>query len=158
MRACVSRLSLANGISTPIRRICPDCCARKASGLAADTAEKRDEVPSPHGAWPPCRGPYSSTSLGEGGRCASQKHQPVHVADGSKPEVTIGVDYVRSPNKADVRLASRHVRSGRQLQTLRLARLPRLHRRARITPAAQPFLGPLSFSQRAPSDGALSVS
>jgi hypothetical protein len=37
MRACASELSLAYGISTPIRRICPDCCARKESGQA--TAE-----------------------------------------------------------------------------------------------------------------------
>src|SRR6516165_5008354 len=35
MRACASGLSLASGISTPIRRICPDCCARAASGHAA---------------------------------------------------------------------------------------------------------------------------
>jgi hypothetical protein len=34
MRACPSELSLANGISTPIRRICAGCCARKASGQA----------------------------------------------------------------------------------------------------------------------------
>src|SRR3974390_3703628 len=34
MRACASGLSLANGISTPMRRICPDCCACKASGQA----------------------------------------------------------------------------------------------------------------------------
>src|SRR6516225_2582083 len=35
MRACASELSRAYGISTPIRRICPDCCARAASGHAA---------------------------------------------------------------------------------------------------------------------------
>src|SRR3974390_3579015 len=35
MRACPSGLSLANGISTPIRRICSDCCACKASGHSA---------------------------------------------------------------------------------------------------------------------------
>src|SRR6516225_5296729 len=35
MRACPSGLSLASGISTPIRRICPDCCARTASGHTA---------------------------------------------------------------------------------------------------------------------------
>ena len=42
MRACPSELSLANGISTPIRRICPDCCARKVSGQA--TAEPPTSV------------------------------------------------------------------------------------------------------------------
>src|SRR6516164_4378734 len=42
MRACPSELSLANGISTPIRRICPDCCARKASDQA--TAEPPTSV------------------------------------------------------------------------------------------------------------------
>ena len=42
MRACASGLSLANGISTPIRRISPDCCARKASGQA--TAEPPTSV------------------------------------------------------------------------------------------------------------------
>src|SRR6516162_4188288 len=35
MRACASGSSRAYGISTPIRRICPDCCARAASGHAA---------------------------------------------------------------------------------------------------------------------------
>jgi hypothetical protein len=34
MRACASELSLAYGISTPSRRICPDCCARAAKGQA----------------------------------------------------------------------------------------------------------------------------
>src|SRR6516164_5218112 len=42
MRARPSGLSLASGISTPIRRICPDCCARKASGQA--TAEPATSV------------------------------------------------------------------------------------------------------------------
>src|SRR6516165_12060946 len=42
MRARPSGLSLAYGISTPIRRICPDCCARKASGHA--TAEPPTSV------------------------------------------------------------------------------------------------------------------
>src|SRR3974390_2429490 len=42
MRACASGLSLANGISTPMRRICPDCCACKASGQA--TAEPPTSV------------------------------------------------------------------------------------------------------------------
>src|SRR6516162_11334972 len=42
MRACASGLSLANGISTPIRRICSDCCARAASGQA--TAEPPTSV------------------------------------------------------------------------------------------------------------------
>ena len=42
MRACAFRLSLAYGISTPMRRICPDCCARKASGQA--TAEPPTSV------------------------------------------------------------------------------------------------------------------
>ena len=35
MRACASGLSLASAISTPIRRICPACSARAASGHAA---------------------------------------------------------------------------------------------------------------------------
>src|SRR3974390_1792835 len=42
MRACASGLSLAYAVSTPIRRICPDCCACKASGQA--TAEPTTSV------------------------------------------------------------------------------------------------------------------
>ena len=112
MRACPSGLSLANGISTPIRRICPDCCARKASGQA--TAEPPTSVMNSRRliAFPEAKDKQSYRFTSAAMHKIAVKYQAHTSALGQQTTLQADRHMSALPSVADIAEAREHVRYG----------------------------------------------
>ena len=113
MRACASELSLPYGISTPIRRTCPDCCARAASGQATAALPRsmmkcrRLMALGPHAEDHTLAYHRAREGVAHRRNISSSMSQT-----GQKPTLQSDRRISALPPKADVRVTHRHVRFG----------------------------------------------
>src|SRR3974377_2324600 len=110
MRACPYGLSLAYGISTPIRRICPDCCACKASGQA--TAEPPTSVMNSRRliAFPEAKDKQSYRFTSAAMHKIAVKYQAHTSALGQQTTLQADRHMSALPSVADIAEAREHVR------------------------------------------------